>query len=141
MDLNMQNNDNNKIELPANHRRAFSSTLFLIEKMLNEIEELFAPNRENMVEIKQDISSEEKENIRKAIREIKTELARLTERYELNKHQLTESYFVNSRRTKIWELLHDSSVKRMNAYGAFPEEFQSGYQLDIDQLIKLVNTL
>lgn len=137
----MQNNDKNKIELPANHRRAFSSTLFLIEKMLSEIEELFAPNRENMVEIRKDVNSEDREKILDAILAIKAELAQLNERYELNKQQLTESYFVNSRRTKIWELLHDSSVKRMNAYGTFPEELKATYENDIRQLLELVNKL
>ena len=127
--------------MPANHQRAFSSTLFLIEKMLLEIEELFAPNRENMVEVVSDIDPEEKQRILAGIQEIKTELQALNERYMLKKQQLTESHFVNSRITKIWELLHDSSVKRMNAYGPFPDELKNTYEDDIRRLLKLVEKL
>jgi len=134
-------NKNNKIEMPANHQRAFSSTLFLIEKMLLEIEELLAPNRENMVEIVEDIDAEEKQRILTRILEIKTELEELNERYVLTKQQLTESHFVNSRRTKIWELLHDSSVKRMNAYGPFPDDLKNTYEDDIRRLLELVKEL
>lgn len=137
----MQNNDKNKIEMPANHRRAFSSTLYLIEKMLVEIEDLFAPNSEKMVEIMQDISDQKKATLVKEIQEIKSEIERLNERYNLNKQQLSESHFVNSRITKIWELLHDSSVKRMNAYGYFPEDLRVGYEADVQRLLKLVEKL
>lgn len=109
--------------------------------MLGEIEELFSPNREKMVEIQQDLSEEKKIIILKGIKEIRLQIERLNERYNLNKQQLSENHFVNSRITKIWELLHDSSIKRMNAYGSFPEELKSDYEADIQQLLTLVEKL
>lgn len=131
-----------KVELPANHKRSLSSSVYLIEKMADEVEALLNNHKDLVAQtIKRDISEEERLSILNSIAEIKDEIRRLSEFYDLKKQEVSESQFLESRKTKAWEILHNSSVSRMDAFGKFPEELKEIYTADIKRLLELVDKL
>lgn len=129
------------IILSNNHLRALSSTMFLIEKMLGEMEEIILSHTKSntLLEVDYDLSSNDEKKILEDIALFRTEIFHLNEKYKLRKQHIVESHFINSRKTKIWELLHDSNVKRMNAYGQFPDSMVKEYEKDLNALIDLLD--
>jgi len=131
-----------KINLKPNHRRSFSSSMYLLEKLMEEIkDELSAKEPIRMQAIKKDLSEEKKKAVLKAVDEIEQEIARLADKYQLSKQELVESHFLNSRKSKAWEILNDSLSKRMNGFGEFPPDLAKEFDNDIDHLLKLVSKL
>lgn len=131
-----------KVQLLPNHKRSMSSSIHLIEKLISELETLFT-NGETLETqtVNRDIPEDEKEAVMRAIHEIKKEVKRLTEKYDLKKQVISESRFLDSRKTKAWEILHNSEAKRMDAFGKFPEEIRSVYDTDIEHLLELIGKL
>ncbi len=131
-----------KIQLPSNHKRSLSSSIYLIEKLMDELDTLLNADKNLVTQtIKRDISEDKKTVVMNFIGEIKEEIKRLSERYDLKKQVVTESHFLDSRKTKAWEILNNSSVSRMNAFGKFPEEYKETYNSDIEHLLELVSRL
>ncbi len=129
------------IKLLNNHLRALSSTMYLIEKMLGEMEEMILSRKKGntLLDVDYDLSPNDEKKILKDIALFRAEIFHLNEKYMLTKQHIIESHFINSRKTKIWELLHDSNVKRMNAYGKFPESMVKEYEKDLNKLIDLLD--
>jgi len=131
-----------KIKLKPNHKRSFSSTLYLLEKMTTEIREVLTAEKElRMQEVKKDLSEEKKQTVFMALDEIETEILRLAGKYQLTPQEMVESHFLNSRKSKAWEILNDSLSKRMSGFGEFPPELAGEFDGDIEHLLKLVNKL
>jgi hypothetical protein len=131
-----------KIHLSSNHKRSLSSSIQLVEKLVDEIETLMShPKTLETQTVERDLPDDEKETALKAIGEIKVEVKRLAEKYELKKQVVSESRFLDSRKTKIWEILHNSEARRMDAFGKFPENIRDIYDADIEHLLELVSKL
>lgn len=131
-----------KIDLPANHRRSFSSTLFLLEKMTEEIREtLLSEKKLRMQKVDKDLDEVKKESVMKVLDALEAEIARLADKYQLPPQELVESHFLNARKSKAWEILNDSFSKRMSGFGKFPPELAKTFDADIENLLKLVNRL
>ncbi len=131
-----------KINLKPNHRRSFSSSMYLLEKLMKEIkDELSGKEPIRMQTIKQDLSEGEKKAVLQAVSDVEQEIARLADKYQLTRQELVESHFLNSRKSKAWEILNDSLSKRMNGFGEFPPELAKEFDDDIDRLLKLVSKL
>ena len=131
-----------KIQLQPNHKRSFSSTLYLLEKKTTEIRDVLTSEKEfSMQEVKRDLSERKKQAVLQAVDEIEKEIARLAKKYQLTKHEMVESYFLNSRKSKAWEILNDSVSRRMNGFGEFPPEIAREFDADIEQLLRLVSKL
>lgn len=131
-----------KVQLLPNHKRSMSSTVHLIEKLVDEVEALLTNHKTLETQtVESDIPNDEKASVVEAVREIKGEVKRLSEKYDLKKQKVSESRFVNSRKAKAWEILHNSEARRMDAFGKFPEEIRGEYDADIEHLLELVNKL
>ncbi len=131
-----------KINLKPNHRRSFSSSMYLLEKLMKEIkDELSEKEPIRMQTIKQDLSEGKKKAVLQAVSDVEQEIARLADKYQLTRQELVESHFLNSRKSKAWEILNDSLSKRMNGFGEFPPELAKEFDDDIDRLLKLVSKL
>ncbi len=131
-----------KIELQPNHRRSFSSTLYLLEKMAVEIREVLTSENELRMQLEEkDLSVQKKQSVLKAVTEIEKEIARLADKYQLTRQEMVESHFLNSRKSKAWEILNDSLSKRMSGFGEFPPEIAEEFDGDIEYMLKLVNKL
>ncbi len=131
-----------KIKLQPNHRRSFSSTLYLLEKMAVEIREVLTSEKELRMQAEQkDLSQHKKNAVLLALNEIEEEINRLADKYQLTRQEMVESHFLNSRKSKAWEILNDSLSKRMNGFGEFPPEIAGEFDRDIKSLLKLVARL
>lgn len=131
-----------KVHLLPNHKRSMSSSIHLIEKLVDEVEALLINHKTLETQtIKKDIPKDERGHVLESIREIREEVKRLTEKYDLKKQVVSESRFLDSRKTKAWEILNNSEAKRMDAFGKFPEEIRDEYDADIERLLELVNQL
>lgn len=132
----------NKIQLPSNHKRSFSSSLQLLEKLMNEVETLLISDKDLVTQtIQKDIPEDEKAGTLNAIRAVREEIQRLEEKYDLKKQVISESRFLDSRKTKAWEILHNSEAKRMDAFGKFPGALRDSYDADVEHLLELIGKL
>lgn len=131
-----------KVHLLPNHKRSMSSSIHLIDRLIDEVEVLMTNHKTLATQkVDRDLPDDEKETALKAIQEIKVEVKRLTEKYDLKKQVISESRFLDSRKTKAWEILHNSEAKQMDAFGKFPENIRDDYNADIERLLGLVNKL
>ncbi len=130
------------IDLQPNHRRSFSSTLFLLEKMVVEIREVLSSGKAlRMQQVEKDLSQEKKQQVFEVLDEIEVEIRLLADKYQLVPQEMVESHFLNSRKSKAWEILNDSLSKRMNGFGAFPPELKEEFDSDIARLLQQVAKL
>ncbi len=130
------------IKLQPNHKRSFSSSIYLLEKLVEEVREVLTSDRQLLMqEIETDLDDGKRRQTLDAVDEIEKEIARLADKYQLTKQEMVESHFLNSRKSKAWEILNDSLSKRMNGFGEFPAEMAAGFDADIEYLLTLVNKL
>ena len=130
------------VDLHPNHRRSFSSTLFLLEKMIVEIREVLSSDTDlRMQKVTKDLSETKKNEVFDALNLLEKEIGRLADKYQLTPQEMVESHFLNSRKSKAWEILNDSLSKRMNGFGEFPPDLAQEFDSDIEGLLKLVAKL
>ncbi len=130
------------IKLQPNHKRSFSSSIYLLEKLAEEIREVLTSDRQLLMqEVETDLDEKKRKLTLQAVDEIEEDIARLADKYQLTKQVMVESHFLNSRKSKAWEILNDSLSKRMNGFGEFPAEMAAGFDADIEHLLRLVNKL
>ncbi len=130
------------IDLKPNHRRSFSSTLFLLEKMVAEVREVLSADSDlRMQKVTKDLGEGKKNEVFDALGLLEKEIGRLADKYQLPPQEMVESHFLNSRKSKAWEILNDSLSKRMNGFGEFPAELAREFDADIEGLLKLVAKL
>ena len=130
------------IDLKPNHRRSFASTLYLLEKMVLEIREVLSSESDlRMQKVTKDLSERKKEEVFRALELLELEIGRLADKYQLPPQEMVESHFLNSRKSKAWEILNDSLSKRMNGFGEFPPELAREFDADIEGLLQLVAKL
>ncbi len=130
------------VDLQPNHRRSFASTLFLLEKMVVEIREVLSSESElRMQKVTKDLSDDKKKKVFDALNLLEKEIGRLADKYQLPPQEMVESHFLNSRKSKAWEILNDSLSKRMSGFGEFPPALAKEFDADIEDLLKLVAEL
>lgn len=132
-----------KIPLSDNHKRALFASVFLVEKLVTELEhELSLSNEKVMEKI---IIEEEEEEISQhiifVIREIKSYISFMADKYDLQPSFYDLSQIINSRKSKMWEILCDTKSAKMKSRGEFPKEYAQEFDEDIDQLLKLTESI
>jgi len=48
---------------------------------------------------------------------------------------------VNARKSKSWEMLHNTKANQLDAFGKFPVELKAEFDADLEKLLKLVEKL
>lgn len=130
------------IPLSNNHKRSLSGSLFHLEKLLVEMEKLITCQvNQSMIKVEKDIPIESKKMLEATIAEMKDGITYLVEKYELRPKTLELSKVINANHVKIWEILSDTKSKKMENYGAFPEEFKEEFDKDMEKLMSLANNL
>jgi len=113
-----------------------------MEKMVEEM--AFTLTNSNdlvMQKTEHDISTAQKVSILKTLELVKAEITRLASKYQLDRQTLVESHFVNARKSKAWEMLHNTKSKHLNAFGKFPKNLSKEFDEDLDKLLKLIGKL
>jgi hypothetical protein len=130
----------NKIILRDNHRRSLKSTLMIVERLLIEIQDLMVNQYKSCCfEIKNDIDDDIIYQNLKVIEEARKQICNLTEKYNTDKSIQSLQMIVNVKKTKIWEILCDSTSKKLKGFGEFPQNQAIEYDEDINNLISITN--
>ena len=131
-----------KIILSEPHRRTLSSSIKVVEKLLNEIEmELKYPGNGILNIMENNIDESTKYEMLETITNAKNHIHKLVDKYELSGNTIQFNNYLNSCKSSIWEILSDTASKKMKAYGVFPKEFAHEFDQDINQLQILINEL
>lgn len=129
-------------ELPDNYKRSLTSVLFLIEDYVEDIyDELTKEKDRYLFQIEKDLDKAEIEEIIKVLNQIKKEILLLKQKYNLSPVKISFYQFINSKKSKIWEMLMDSKSERMKGYGKLEVDFIDEYDNDIVNLLNLVELL
>lgn len=128
--------------LPDNHRRSLSSSLFIVENLLNELEkELTDPTNLTAYKIVVDLNEEEKQRILTALGRAKHQLSILFHKYQLKVKAHNLSHIIRAQKTKMWEVLCDSTSKGLKGYGLLPDSVATQLDSDIEKLQELINQI
>lgn len=133
---------NKKIHLTTNHTRALSSSMTVVEKSLIELEQLMLHHNDTCCnEVLKDVGDDTIENNIKVIREARKYICVLTQKYGTSKLKLSLQRIIDARKTKIWEVLTDTTSKKMNGYGTFPKKYADEFDSDIKELIEITRKI
>jgi hypothetical protein len=131
-----------RINLSDNHRRSLSSAIYLVEKITVEIEnELCNPIDLVMTKIASDKTDAELERIQTVLVEIKAYIEYMAIKYNLKSKNLDLNNVLRAQKSKMWEILCDSTSKGLRGYGKFPDEFAAEFDKDIDDLQDLIKKI
>jgi hypothetical protein len=131
-----------KIILTDNHKRSFSSTLQVVEQLLTEIKDQMAiSDQKCCYEIKNDLDTLQVENNLKVIETALLKICSLKDKYDTDKKIQSLRRVVDTKKTKIWETLHNSKSRRMKGYGEFAQKTVKEYDKDIDELMRITEEI
>ncbi len=131
-----------KINLKANHRRSVSSSIRLVENMVEEIErEINNPRRLLLTRITHEEEEKDIPRMQSVIKKIKSQIRYLFEKYDLKTSELDMQRIINSRKSSMWVILCDTTAAKLKGYGEFPEEYSGEFDADIEKLQKIISEL
>lgn len=133
---------NKKIHLSENHTRTLSSSMIVVEKSLMDLENLLLQQQNSCCfELVRDIDDDTIASNITAIQEAKKYICVMAEKYSTTKEKLSLQRVINSKRTKIWEILTDTLSWKIKGYGMFPKKYSEEYDADINKLIEITNRI
>lgn len=128
--------------LPDNHKRSLSSSLYVVEKLLSELErEISSPTNQSTIKVVGEIPPDEKERMLSVLKQAKDYIAFLTQKYQLRVNVLELSNILKAQKAKIWEVLCDSNSKGLKGYGQLEESIAKELDNDVTKLQELINQL
>jgi hypothetical protein len=131
-----------KIVLPENHKRAVASSMCLIEKLVDELEnELLHSKEKVMTKIMDENKTIDLQHYTLVIQEIKSHVRFMADKYNLSPSYFNLSQVINSRKSKMWEVLCDTKSAKMKGRGKFPKEYVQEFDSDIENLLKLTESI
>ena len=131
------------IPLSENHRRSVSASIVLIEKLILEIESLLIhPAIGTMYNVINDMETRaECDETIQLISEIKAYVSFLQNKYQLKPDNTGLKWFIEVRKTKIWEILGNIRSGKMKRSGIFPVEYAEEFDSDMEKLKDLTERL
>lgn len=131
-----------KIHLPENNTRVLSSSLMFVEKSLAEMEEMMLNNNDFFCsEVVKDVDNNVIAANISIIREARTEIGKLADKYNTTKEKLSLQRIIDAKRTKIWEILNNTLSRKIKGYGTFPKKYIDEYDSDLGKLIEIANRI
>jgi hypothetical protein len=92
-------------------------------------------------ELRKDINNSIIEQNLKVIEEALSQICSLKEKYNTNKTVQSLQRIIDTKKTKIWETLHNSKSRRMKGFGEFPQRLIKEYDGDIEHLMTITEKL
>jgi hypothetical protein len=124
------------------HRRTVSAALKVVERLILEIESgLTSPEQGTMFVLVNDVDEQSKKHSLQIIDEIKSYIIFLYSKYSLSTEKLAVNWMIQINKTKIWEVLCDTTSKRLKNYGGFAEEEAPEFDSYMAKLRNLVEKL
>jgi hypothetical protein len=131
-----------KLILTDNHKRSFSSTLQVVEQLLTEIkDQMVNSDHKCCYEIKKDLDDLQVQNNLKVIETALLKICSLKNKYNTDKSVQSLRRIVDTKKTKIWETLHNSKSRKMKGYGEFVQKTVKEYDKDIEELMEITEKI
>ena len=131
-----------KINLKPNHRRSVSTSIRMVENMVDEIEQqVFRPGELLLTHIENQETRIDKEHLNNVIGEIRRLIRYLFEKYDLKTSELQLDRIIDSAKSSMWTILCDTTSEHLHGYGEFPPEYAREFDHDIDRLQGLIQKL
>lgn len=133
-----------RINLSDNHRRSVSSSIYIIEKLIIELErELVHSGDPVMSKLIIDKAEPEIQHYISVINKIKSYIHYLLNKYDLqlSSANVALTWHINVLKSRMWEILCDTTSKGLKGYGVFPKEYAKEFDDDIDKLQKLIASI
>ena len=110
--------------------------------MVNDIERVLThPESGILIRTINDVRDIDLEHNRNAISNIRNEIKRISEKYNLKGEEILLSRLINSRKAKIWETITDTTSRKMKGYSEFPKDLAAEFDEDIASLRKVLDSL
>lgn len=110
--------------------------------MVNDIERVLThPESGILIKTINDVKDIDVEHYRITISNIRNEIKRITEKYNLKGEEIPLSRIINSRKAKIWETITDTTSRKMKGYSEFPKDLSAEFDEDIASFKKVLDTL
>lgn len=130
------------ITLSENHRRSVSSSIYLVEKMVLEIEKELTTHADSvMLKIQTDKSPDEIQRMLDVLHQIKQYVQYLSVKYNLKVKEQNIDNIIRAYKAKMWEVLCDSTSHGLRGFGHFPHEFAAEFDADLGKLQEMIKTL
>jgi hypothetical protein len=128
--------------LPSDHHRSISTTVQIVEKVLNEMEELLQHRNKNITSIiTESFTQQEKQELILKIAELKKLNQELFQNYNLTRTEQTELQIVRAQTAYLWTVLMDSTSKKMKGFGKIPAEAAETLDEHINKMLILLKEI
>lgn len=128
--------------LSENHTRSISASLYMVERLLAELEHDLTNSSEMILShVVYDVEEKEKDHYLGVIRKIRDYLRIITKKYNLTSREVSFSQLLQAKKSGIWVILCDTTSHRLRGYGQFPKEYAEEFDSDISKLQELVQQL
>ena len=134
---------NNKIDIPANHKRSLSVTSHHIENSINDIVTILTNNQQDNLTEKyiKNMNEEMRKEILKLIEVIRTKNENMFNELSLQSSNIYEDRIVRSRISHMWTLLCDSTPESLSGYGEVTGEQGKLISKHVNSLLETVNKM
>jgi hypothetical protein len=130
-----------KLKLSASRKRSLAASLIIIEKLVDELEmESVVGSKRSMksIQIEKDWDMDAAQ---KRLNDIREKIAFLADKYEIKPSIFSWQQLLQSRKSKMWEVLSNSKSERLKGFGEFKASDAHEYDRDIESLLKLCEAL
>ena len=134
---------NNKIDIPANHKRSLSVTSHHIENSINDIVTILTNNQQDNLTEKyiKNMNEEMRKEILKLIEVIRTKNENMFNELSLQSSNIYEDRIVRSRISHMWTLLCDSTPESLSGYGEVTDDQSTLISKHVNSLLETVNKM
>ena len=131
------------MNLPANHRRSLSVTANMVDKTLDELEQLFssAGVSRGILRIKETYSQEERESFLRAMRRMRRANAEMVQDLGLEPSVLLDMQIFRAKTSYLWRVLIDSQSGAMKGFGELPPDAAVAIDQHVARLLDLLKLL
>lgn len=130
--------------LNDNHRRVLATALLIIENSILDFEQLLMHRTEKImqkIEYESDLTDDQIQRYLTIISEMKLSIRQLSEKYNLKPSVISFSQVLNAKKSSLWQILSDTTSRRLRRYGAFPQDLAPEIDSDIDKMLRLAEQI
>jgi hypothetical protein len=131
-----------RVQLPDTITRTLSSSLITVEKSLSELENIIINQHDaccNM--LSRDVDDERLNNNLSVIREAKTCICELAEKYGISRERQSLKRIINAKQARMWEVLIDTFSGKIKGYGSLSANLAKEYDSDINRLVEITGKI
>jgi len=112
-----------KVSLPPNHKRVISVTARLLEKELDDLENLILNDQHHLTKrINKTLNPDQRKSIIEIIKKIRIENEEMFHKFDLDFEKLSEHQLMYGKVSYLITILADSTSKGLKGYGALDRE-------------------